>query len=312
MSTGETNRSPVVQSEGRDRGEEVAAVGDPRREVYTHGYSPQVAAYMGARTASRQATFMLPHLRVGMRLLDCGCGPGSITVDLAAAIAPGQAEGIDIEASQIAAARAHAIERGLANVHFQVGTIYELPFPTGSFDAVYANTVIQHLRDPLRALREMRRVLVPGGIIGLRDDDWGTFLLEPSTPLLRLWPSLNVKVWAHNGGDPCLGRKHRRLLKQAGFVRTQGSSSAESYGSVEATSGITAVMVEHHRAPAFVQVVLEEGWADHSELEAMYSEVLSWGERDDAFLSLTFCETIGWKPEDAAHGSEDLASPVPL
>ena len=255
---------------------------------------------------------MLPHLRVGMRLLDCGCGPGSITVDLAAALAPGQVEGIDIEASQIAAARARAIERGLTNVHFQVGTIYELPFPTGSFDAVYSNTVIQHLRDPFRALREMRRVLVPGGIIGVRDDDWGTFLLEPSTPLLRLWPSLNVKVWAYNGGDPCIGRKHRRLLNQAGFVRTQGSSSSESYGSVEATSGITAAMVEHHRAPAFMQVVLEQGWADRTELEGMYSEVLSWGERDDAFLSLTFCETLGWKPEAAAPGSEDLTPSVPL
>jgi SAM-dependent methyltransferase len=212
-------------------------------------------------------------------------------------------EGIDIEPSQIAAAQARAVERGLTNVHFQVGSVYELPFPTGSFDAVLAHTVIQHLRDPLQALREMRRVLTVGGVVGVRDDDWGTILLEPATPLLHLWSSLNVKVWTHNGGDPFVGRKHRRLLNAAGFVRTQASSSSESYGSREVTSGVAAAMVEHHRAPAFVQVVLDQGWADQRALEAMYREILAWGERDDAFLSLTYCEATGWKPEDPAPGA---------
>ncbi len=118
------------------------------------------------------------------------------------AIAPGQVEGIDIEASQIAAARARAVERDLTNVQFQVGNIYELPFAADSFDGVFAHTVLQHLSDPLRALGEMRRVLRPHGIIGLRDDDLGTLLLEPSTPLLRLWESLHIKVWTHNDGNP--------------------------------------------------------------------------------------------------------------
>jgi ubiquinone/menaquinone biosynthesis C-methylase UbiE len=311
MSTGETTQ-PALEIDLRDEGEEASAVDEPRREVYTHGYSPQVAGYMAARSADRQAGFILPHLRVGMRLLDCGCGPGSITVDLAAAIAPGQVEGIDIGATQIAAARARATERRITNVQFQVADIYKLPFPTGLFDVVFAHAVIQHLRDPLRALGEMRRVLTPGGIVGLRDDDWGTVLFEPSTPLLRLWQSLMVKVWAHNGGDPFIGRKHRRLLNEAGFMRTQASSSAESYGTLEATSAFSTSMVEHHRAAAFARVVLEQGWADQRELEAMYREVLSWGERDDAFFSYTFCETIGWKSEDAAPGPEGLASAAPL
>jgi ubiquinone/menaquinone biosynthesis C-methylase UbiE len=270
---------------------------DARHEVYTHGYSPGVEAYMAARTASQQAGFFLPHLRVGMHVLDCGCGPGSTTLDFATAIAPGQVEGVDIEPSQIAAARARAVERRLTNVHFQVGTIYALPFAADSFDGVFAHTVLQHVSDPLRALREMRRVLKPDGIIGLRDDDWGTFLFEPSTPLLRLWESLHIKVWTHNGGNPFVGRTHRRLLKEAGFVRPQGSSSSEYYGLLKGTAGIAAVLVEHHRTPAFVKVVVEQGWADQCVLDSMYTEVLNWGERDDAFFSFTYCEAIGWKPE---------------
>jgi ubiquinone/menaquinone biosynthesis C-methylase UbiE len=236
-------------------------------------------------------------------VLDCGCGPGSTTLDFAAAIAPGQVEGIDIGTTQFEAARARAVERRMTNVHFQVGTIYELPFAADSFDGVFAHTVLQHLSDPLRALAEMRRVLKPDGIIGLRDDDWGTFLLEPSTPLLRLWESLHIKVWTHNGGNPFVGRTHRRLLKEAGFVRPQGSSSSEYYGSYEGTAGVAAVMVEHHRAPAFVKVVVDQGWADQRQLDSMYTEVFNWGERDDAFFSYTFCEAIGWKPESSSRNS---------
>jgi SAM-dependent methyltransferase len=191
-------------------------------------------------------------------------------------------------------------ERGLMNVHFQAASIYELPFPNDSFDVVFAHTVIQHLRHPLQALREMRRVLAPGGIVGLRDDDWATFLFEPSTPLLQLFYSLHVKVWTYNGGDPFLGRKHRRLLKEAGFVSSQASSSSESCGSLEATSMIAPGLVEHHRAPAFIKVVLEQASADEGALEAMYAEVLNWGRQDHAFLSLTFYEAIAWKPGDAS------------
>jgi SAM-dependent methyltransferase len=108
MPTGESQEATTLDRKRRDRAEglsdQAGALGDPPREVYTHGYTPQVAAYMAARTATREAEFLLPHLRVGMRLLDCGCGPGSTTLGLAAAIAPGQAEGIDIEPSHIAAA----------------------------------------------------------------------------------------------------------------------------------------------------------------------------------------------------------------
>jgi 2-polyprenyl-3-methyl-5-hydroxy-6-metoxy-1,4-benzoquinol methylase len=135
------------------------ATGELNREVHTHGYSPRVPAYMAARTATREAGFLLPYLHAGMRVLDCGCGPGSITMDLARMVAPRQVEGINIGETQIASAEAGSLERGLTNVHFQVGTVYELPFPAGSFDVVFANTVTQHLSDPVRAQREMCRVL---------------------------------------------------------------------------------------------------------------------------------------------------------
>src|SRR5262249_36771095 len=98
---------------------EDAPAGDPSRETYTHGYSPQVEALMAGRTASRAAPFLVPHLRRGQSLLDCGCGPGSTTVDLAVALAPGQVVGVDIEPSQIAVARVRAAAQHVPNVRFE-------------------------------------------------------------------------------------------------------------------------------------------------------------------------------------------------
>lgn len=131
-------------------------------EVYIVSDHEQVS-YTGTRTATEWVPFFLPHLRPGMSLLDCGCGVGSITLDLAERVAPGQVVGVDLDESQIAMARAEAERRGLSNVRFEVASIYELPFPNGSFDAALAHTLLFHLHDPLRALRVLRQMLKPAG-----------------------------------------------------------------------------------------------------------------------------------------------------
>ena len=134
----------------------------PAREVYTSGYGPQFHRELANRTAATFAEFFIPYLRPGMRLLDCGCGVGSITLDLAGLVAPGDVVGIDVEPRQIDAARAAAAERGVTNVRFEVASIYELPFLDASFDAAFAQGVLEYLRQPVNALREMRRCLKPG------------------------------------------------------------------------------------------------------------------------------------------------------
>ena len=118
-----------------------------------------------ARRTGRAAEFLAPHLQRGMRLIDCGCGPGSITVDLAQAVAPGVAIGIDLREDALAQGRRLAREREIANVAFQAATVYQLPYADGSFDAAFACAVLQHLAAPLAALRELRRVLKPDGVM---------------------------------------------------------------------------------------------------------------------------------------------------
>ncbi len=67
--------------------------GTKHEERYTHGYSSGVVQYLADRTAVREAAFFLPHLCPGISLLDCGCGPGTITVDLAEVVTPGKGSG---------------------------------------------------------------------------------------------------------------------------------------------------------------------------------------------------------------------------
>jgi SAM-dependent methyltransferase len=152
-----------------------------RDATYSIGDREAQVAYVGGRTAREYVPFFLPHRRLGIALLDCGCGVGSHTLDLAERVAPGEVVGVDIDAGQLASARAEAARRGLTNMRFAEVSTYALPFPAGSFDAVLAHTLLIHLREPLAALRVLRRQFRPGGVACISDDGWGTHSSRPST-----------------------------------------------------------------------------------------------------------------------------------
>ncbi|MEZ5264099.1 MAG: methyltransferase domain-containing protein [Acidimicrobiales bacterium] len=184
-------------------------------ERYTHGHHAAVVAAHSARTAQNSAAFLLPQLRTGQRLLDVGCGPGSITVDLAGLIDPGEVVGIDAAAGVLEQARPWR-PSAVANVRFEQADCYALPFDDATFDVAYAHQVLQHVARPLDALREMWRVLRPGGLLAVRDADYGTMMHAPHDPRLDRWLRLYDTV-ARHGGEPNAALP-ARLVQQAGFV----------------------------------------------------------------------------------------------
>lgn len=125
------------------------------------GYGPAATAIMAERTAQNHAAFFLSYLKPGMNVLDCGCGPGTITVGFAELVAPGEVVGTEIEEAHVAIARGNAAKHSVANVRFETANIYELPFADASFDAVFISAVLGNLREPIRGLRESFRVLKP-------------------------------------------------------------------------------------------------------------------------------------------------------
>lgn len=267
-----------------------------QREQYTVGFGSYVDTRLRQRSANVAADFFLPHLRSGMRLLDIGCGPGAITLDLAQVVAPGEVVGIDLAPEQIERAQALAHERKITNVRFEQGDAYTLPFPDASFDAVFAHTVLMHLRDPLAALREFRRVLLPGGIVGVRDRVGEGPIFVPSTPLLTAFVDLFRRVEEESRGRPpsVLHLTQRRLLRDAGFGRTEAQVSAGSGVTAEGQPILAGWYANMCETSEFRAVAVGQGLADVGLLELMATELRSWAARDDAIAYGLFCSAIGW------------------
>jgi SAM-dependent methyltransferase len=231
-----------------------------------------------------------------MRLLDCGCGPGSVTLGLAEAVAPGEVVGVDIERSHVQAASALARERQLENVRFEVGSIYKLPFPDSSFDAAYAQSVLLHLREPLAALKEMRRVLKPDGVVGIVDADGGSMVFAPFAAAIdKLWGLINRGI-QHRGGDPYYARNLRPLLSEAGFERVEGGAAVLCFGSGDAAGRRTAEALRARFEGAPETTAIEQGWATQQEVDAIYNELEEWAEHPDTFTALLLCSGLGWVP----------------
>jgi ubiquinone/menaquinone biosynthesis C-methylase UbiE len=250
---------------------------------------------MARRTAQTHAGFFLPYLKSGMTLLDCGCGPGTTTVSLAQILSPSQVIGIDIGESQIELATAHATEKEVSNARFEVGSIYDLPFPDNTFDAAFAHTVLQHISDPVTALKEMRRVLKPGGVVGIREEDHGAHVIYPDNPLIAEAFDLYRKYWKQNGGDPYLPRRYKEILREAGFMRIEVTASAPIQATMEDTINFAEFLASHLLEPVFIDTVTEWMWIDRDKVQKMSEALKAWGEHPDAISIWVCCEGVGWK-----------------
>jgi len=177
----------------------------------------------------------MPHLKPGLRALDAGCGPGSISVGLAEATAPGQLHGIDTNPAQVELAVQAAAERGLGNVEFSVADVRAMPFEDGWFDVVHCGELLSFVPDTGAALKEIRRVLKPGGILFCRDMIMEGFQIHPDPPpkLLARSYAVFADLLAADDGHPQMGKELGGHLELAGFAEIQVSASFDVYSGPE-------------------------------------------------------------------------------
>lgn len=268
------------------------------RESYTHANDETTTQHFTTRSADRQAAFFLPHLRPGMRLLDCGCGPGTITLGLAEVVAPGEVVGIDIIEGQLAQARQEAASRGLTNARFEAASVYALPFDDESFDAVFSNAVLGHLGDPAAALAEMKRVLRPGGMVGIRSIDIDGQVYAPVTPIQRKFRDLYRRMLAVNGGNAEIGRQHKALLRETGFDVVSATAMYEVYSSAEAVPHWGTALSRIWAEASVVELVTRNEFANHADMQAISQAWRDWSEHPDAFFADAWFEAVGRKPKD--------------
>ena len=195
-------------------------------EQYTPGHSANATAFMAARSFGSHGEFIRPYLAPGMKVLDCGCGPGAISVGLAEAVGPaGHVTGVDFGESQIAVAKA----RSTPNLTFRVGSVYELPFEDSTFDLVFSHALFEHLADAIRGVTEIRRILRPGGLAGLCSPDWGGFILSPTDDQVETAIARCRMLQEKNGGQTCAGRQLGSWLTAGGLAPQKIHGRYECY-----------------------------------------------------------------------------------
>lgn len=261
-----------------------------KKAVYTHGHHESVLRSHRWRTAENSAGYLLAHLTRDMTLLDIGCGPGTITADLAGRVARVTASEVTEQALELA--RAEVAARNVANVDFAVADVHALDFPDDSFDVVHAHQVLQHVGDPVQALREMRRVCRPGGLVAVRDSDYAAFAWYPRLPRLDAWMTLYQKVARANGGEPDAGRRLLSWARAAGFDVVTPTASTWCFANEDDRAWWGGMWAERITKSLMADQALATGAATEDDLLQISAAWREWAADQDGWMAILHGEIL--------------------
>lgn len=227
-------------------------------------------------------------LTQGMRVAEIGCGAGLTALWIARFVgSSGSVTAVDSNRDQLLMAERNAKAARLTNVSFREASAYQTGLPQASFDLVFSRFLMCHLSEPVQALREMRRILKPGGILVCEDHDDGGIFTEPPTNAYKRLVEISETVNRSLGLDSYIGIKLPRIVCEAGFQNI-------------------AVRVKQHaflRGPAkrFWEITLREAKpaivaanaATPEELESLYVEIGTIA-RDESILVMLARVTQVW------------------
>jgi len=244
-------------------------------ETYINGYDNDTLRFMRNRTLESHGAFIKPYLKEGLHILDLGCGPGTISAGIAAVVGPsGSVVGVDYYGEQFGEAQSGGSE---LSVDFRVMDAYELKFPDCTFDGIFSHALFEHLAHPYEALKEARRVLKPGGFIGLRCPDWGGVVIDPSDEKLEAALVARGDLQTKKGGNLLAGRNLGRWLDQAGFTSIKVSASYEIYSD-------NSLIIDH-----FVTQMERNGLPEHAKTWREWSGI------PGALFAQAWFEAVGIK-----------------
>ena len=259
---------------------------------YTHGHHESVLRSHRWRTAENSAGFVLAHLTPGTSLLDVGCGPGTITVDLARRVEPGLVVGIDREPAVIEVAATSYPTAAHPNLRFVTADVYGLEFDDESFDVVFAHQVLQHLTDPVAALREMRRVVRDGGLLAVRDADYGAFTWFPADPVLDEWLDVYHRLTRMNRAEADGGRHLAHWVRRAGFIDLDVTSSNWTYATADERAWWGGLWADRVTASDFATQALETGVASRAQLARFADAFRRWANEPDGLFLVPSVEVL--------------------
>ena len=261
-------------------------------KVYVSDHSEPVLRSHAWRTAANSAEYLLASIEPSMRILDVGCGPGTLSADLAALVPQGEVIAIDSGADVIEKAKGLASRRGLSNLHFEVGDANKLRFEAESFDIVHSHQVLQHLSDPVHALHEWKKVTKKGGIVASRVTDMAAVSYYPD--MLKDFHGLFLEVSRGYGGSPDGGRRVIAWAMEAGFPRPaiNVSSSVWCLSSPEDREWWSSLWADRLIKSSLHQNAVDGGFATKEEMERLARLWHEWGACADGFYSMQHGEIL--------------------
>ncbi|TGO12513.1 hypothetical protein BTUL_0087g00260 [Botrytis tulipae] len=257
-------------------------------KTYSLGYSPAVVDRHSLRRASTCCAYFLPHLTPKSHILDLGCGPGSITTDVASLLPQASIVGLDAGESVIEVANAKARDLGLKNCSFQIGDVMKLPFEDETFDVVYTHQLLIHLPDPVKAIKEMRRVCKVGGFVACRESDMGDALFYPSTSGLKRSVEIMEAMIREKGSEPHAGKFLGKWAREAGF---ENENVVESYSYLMQPSWKNSLMTGDVGNNAVRLGVVDS----NEKIREMIEEWDSWEKTEECWWKTGCGEVVCWK-----------------
>lgn len=260
--------------------------GEPATDTYTHGHHESVLRSHSWRTAENSAGYLLGHLKPGLSILDIGCGPGTITIDLAKLVAPGEVIGVDVSSDVVEQARANRAADGQTNVSFTTGSGYELGYADSSFDVVHAHQVLQHVSDPVEMLREMHRVCRPGGIVAVRDADYAAMAWWPADPRLDRWMEIYQAVAKGNHAEPNAARHLVDWATQAGYTDIDPSADTWVFATPSDRQWWGGLWADRVVASSLAEQAVDRGIATMDELHHVAEGFREWAAHPTSWFAV--------------------------
>lgn len=265
--------------------------------AYVHGYQPREEQRL--RDQADTLVELLhgdTHYPPGAHVLEAGCGVGAQTITLAQRSPEAHFTAIDLSPASVDAARERIERAGLRNVTFQVANLFALPFAPESFDHIFVCFVLEHLAEPVAALRTLGTLLKPGGTMTVIEGDHGSTFFHPDDPAAHAAIQCQVRLQREAGGNALIGRQLHPLLTAAGFadvrvsprmVYVDGSRPAWVEGFTRRT--FTA-MIEGVRPSALARGLIDAAGFDAG-IRALYRT-----SEPDGVFCYTFFKAVARRP----------------
>jgi ubiquinone/menaquinone biosynthesis C-methylase UbiE len=262
-------------------------------------YSASMLRTYSIRTASNTSAYFIPRIKPNMKVLDIGCGPGTITLDLAALVPAGGITGVDLNATAIEAAKELVSTRGVTNASFQVADVLKLPFADETFDIVCAHQVLIHLPNEgsvigaVQGLEEMKRVCKTGGFVCARECDWRSAVVEPWIPEVLDSMKLVEDMTGLRKTSP-YGGKARGWALDAGFDArdVEASAAVVYYSSSKEVKWWGETMARRLEEGSSLDRGVLEGLIDEDQKGRFPTAWREWAGKRDAFFSMTDVQIV--------------------